>query len=57
MLPVVLGAAIDGVTTALETAAGDVKDTLVAVLPYALGVMALSWGVRKAIRFFKSASN
>jgi hypothetical protein len=52
-----LGTAIDGVTTALNTAATDVKDTIVAVLPYALGVMALSWGVRKAIRFFKSAAN
>jgi hypothetical protein len=57
MLPLVVGTAIDGVTTALETASTDVKDTLVAVLPYALGVFALTWGVRKAIRFFKGASN
>lgn len=49
--------AIQGVTEALGTAAGDVKDTIVAVLPYGLGVMALTWGVRKAIRFFKSAAN
>jgi hypothetical protein len=52
-----LGVAIESVTTALNTAATDVKDTVVAVLPYALGVMALTWGVRKAIRFFKSAAN
>jgi hypothetical protein len=49
--------AIQGVTDALNTAASDVKDTIVAVLPYALGVMALTWGVRKAIRFFKGAAN
>lgn len=53
----VLGTAIEGVSSALQTAAGDVKDTVVAVLPYGLGVMALTWGVRKAIRFFKSAAN
>ncbi|WP_176202432.1 hypothetical protein [Geobacillus sp. LEMMY01] len=53
----ILGAAIEGISTAFQSAAGDVKDTMLAVLPYALGVFALSWGVRKAIRFFKSAAN
>lgn len=53
----VLGTAIEGVSGALQSAVGDVKDTMLAVLPYALGVFALSWGVRKVIRFFKSSAN
>lgn len=46
-----------GVTTAVQTAADNVIGVMTDLLPIALGVFALQWGVRKGIRFFKSASN
>ena len=48
---------MDGVVTALTSAAGQVTGLLTDVLPIALGIFAIQWGVRKGIKFFKSASN
>lgn len=48
-------------TTAVETdvksMAGDVTKVMLSILTVALGIFALQWGVRKAIRFFKSTTN
>lgn len=48
-------------TTAVETdvksMAGDVTKVMLAILTVALGIFGLQWGVRKAIRFFKSTTN
>ena len=48
---------MDGVVTAMTTAAGSVTGLLTDLLPIALGVFALQWGVRKGIKFFKSSAN
>lgn len=45
------------VTQAVQTAVNDTLEMFAAVLPIALTVFAVSWGVRKAIRFFKGATN
>lgn len=45
------------VTAAFTTAAGDVIGMFGDILPIALGVFALQWGVRKGITFFKGATN
>jgi MFS-type transporter involved in bile tolerance (Atg22 family) len=47
----------DSATTAITSAAGDVTGFMTTVLPIALGVFALQWGVRKGIKFFKSSAN
>lgn len=48
---------LDAVKTAVSAAATDTMAMFTEVLPIALGVFAASWGVRKAIRFFKGAAN
>ena len=48
---------MDGVVTALTSAAGEVTGTMTSLLPIALGIFVIQWGVRKGIKFFKSASN
>lgn len=48
---------ITAVKTAVQTAVTDTMSMFTELLPIALGVFAATWGVRKAIRFFKSASN
>lgn len=45
------------IVTALTAAAKTVTGDMTAVLPVALGVFALGWGIRKVMRFFKTASN
>lgn len=45
------------VTTAVSSAANDVIDLVGDLLPIALGVFAVFWGIRKGLRFFKSAAN
>lgn len=45
------------IVTALTATATDVTGDMTGVLTAALGVFALSWGIRKVIRFFKAASN
>lgn len=45
------------ITTAVQSAVDDTLQMFAAVLPIALTVFAVSWGVRKAIRFFKGATN
>lgn len=48
---------MDTVVTAMTTAAGDVTGLMTDLLPIALGIFALQWGVRKGIKFFKSSAN
>lgn len=48
---------MDGVVTAITSAAGDVTGLMTDILPIALGIFALQWGVRKGIKFFRSAAN
>lgn len=52
------GMGIDASTiiTAFSTAAGDVLVLMAGLLPVALGIFATSWGVRKAMRFFKATT-
>lgn len=45
------------VTEAVQTAVSDTLEMFAAVLPIALTVFAVSWGVKRAIRFFKGATN
>lgn len=45
------------ITQSVQAAVNDVLDMFAAVLPIALTVFAVSWGVRKAIRFFKGATH
>ncbi|SFT00896.1 hypothetical protein [Paenibacillus sp. 453mf] len=45
------------VTTAVQSAADSTIGMFTNVLPIALTVFAAIWGVRKAIKFFKSAAN
>lgn len=48
---------LSGVLSAMQTAAGDVTGLMTDLLPIALGIFALQWGVRKGIKFFKGAAN
>lgn len=45
------------VTSGFTAAAGDVIAVFGDILPIALGVFAISWGVRKGIQFFRSTAN
>lgn len=45
------------VKSAVQTAVTDTLAMMMDLLPIALTVFAAVWGVKKAIRFFKSASN
>lgn len=45
------------VTTAVQTAVTDTLAMMSSLLPIALTVFAATWGVKKAIRFFKGAAN
>lgn len=45
------------VTTSIQTAVTSTLDMMSALLPIALTVFAATWGVKKAIRFFKGAAN
>jgi putative effector of murein hydrolase len=44
-------------TTSVQTAVTDTISYMSALLPIGLTVFAVTWGVKKAIRFFKGASN
>ena len=50
----------NNITTALTSAfsgvVGDVTTVITAVLPIALGLFALIFGIRKAMQFFKSVA-
>lgn len=46
----------NAVVTAITSTATDVTGQMNGVLAAALGIFALQWGIRKVIRFFKSAS-
>lgn len=48
---------MEGIVPAMTTAAGSVTGMLTDLLPIALGIFALQWGVRKGIKFFKSSAN
>jgi hypothetical protein len=48
---------MDAVVTSLTAAAGDLTSTLGTIAPIAIGIFALQWGIRKGIKFFRSASN
>lgn len=41
---------------AFTTATGDVMQLFAQLLPLALGIFAATWGVRKAMRFFKGTT-
>lgn len=45
------------VTTGFTAAAADVTGIFIDLLPIALGIFALQWGVRKGIQFFKASAN
>lgn len=45
------------IVSALTTTAGDVTADMSGVLPAALTVFALGWGIRKVMKFFKTAAN
>lgn len=45
------------VTSSVQTAVTDTIAMMSALLPIALTVFAATWGVKKAIRFFKGAAN
>lgn len=45
------------VSTAVQSAVTDTLEMFAAVLPIGLTVFAALWGIRKAIRFFKSTTN
>lgn len=45
------------VVAAVQTAVNDTIAMMMDLLPIALTVFAAVWGVKKAIRFFKGASN
>lgn len=48
---------IETITTAVGQAVTDTLALMAGLLPIALSVFAMVWGVRKAMRFFKAASN
>ena len=45
------------VEEALKGTAGEVTTLMLAVLVIGLGIFGLQWGVRKAMKFFKSTTN
>lgn len=45
------------VETAIKSTAGEVTTVMLAVLAVGLGIFGLQWGVRKAMKFFKSTTN
>lgn len=45
------------ITSAVSTAVNNTLQMMSSLLPIALSVFAATWGVRKAIRFFKGAAN
>lgn len=45
------------VETEIKTAGTDVTTLLLKILTVALGIFALQWGVRKAMKFFKATTN
>ncbi len=45
------------ITSAVSTAVNNTIKMMSSLLPIALSVFAATWGVRKAIRFFKGAAN
>lgn len=45
------------VTEEFTKVAGEVTPVLLAILGVALGIFGLQWGVRKAMKFFKSTTN
>lgn len=45
------------IQTALTSTAGEVTTLFAAILTVALGIFAFQWGVRKALKFFKSTTN
>lgn len=48
---------VESVATSVQTAVNDTLAMMADLLPIALTVFAATWGVRKAIRFFKGAAN
>lgn len=44
---------MDGISTVVNAALGDVAPELLLVAPVAIGVAATLWGVPKAVGFFK----
>lgn len=48
---------MDVVVSGLTAAAGDLTKQIGSLAPIAIGVFALQWGIRKGIKFFKSAAN
>lgn len=47
----------DQVLTNVTSSADEVTLLLLGILGVGLGIFAIQWGVRKAIRFFKSTTN
>lgn len=45
------------IVTGLTKTATDVTGMMTDLIPVALGVFALQWGIRKGIKFFKSSTN
>ncbi|MEG0619044.1 MAG: hypothetical protein RR557_07090 [Bacilli bacterium] len=45
------------VTTEFTKVSAEVMPVLLAILGIALGIFGLQWGVRKAMKFFKSTTN
>lgn len=45
-----------GVKSNFDSIADQTTDLMFDILPYALGVMAASWGVKKAVGFFKGTA-
>lgn len=57
LLGVATGIDSSVVTGAVQTAVTDTISMMSSLLPIALTVFAATWGVRKAIKFFKGAAN
>lgn len=51
------GDVADTVKTSVQTAATDTIELILGLLPIALTVFAVTWGVRKGMKFFKGAAN
>lgn len=45
------------IISAFTTASADVLVLMAGLLPVALGIFATSWGVKKAMKFFKATTN
>lgn len=45
------------VTTAVSSAVNDTISLMGSLLPYALTIFAATWGIRKAMGFFKKSAN